>query len=143
MPLCFAYGSNMDRAAMGAHCPGAKALSLARLQSHRRTVMREGYLTLVRDPAQEVTGVLWEVPLADMAALDRYEGVRAGLYRKVRKIVIVPAGTRRALVYFGANAGPGVMRREYCAQVLAAALANGLPRADSAMIAALSNITER
>ena len=58
MPLCFAYGSNMDWGAMFARCPGAKALSLARLQSHRRAVMREGYLTLVRDPGQEVTDVL-------------------------------------------------------------------------------------
>ena len=78
-----------------------------------------------------------------MAALDRYEGVGAGLYRKVQQIVIAPAGARRALVYFGANAGPGVLRRDYCAQVLATALANRLPRADSAMIEALSSFTQK
>jgi gamma-glutamylcyclotransferase (GGCT)/AIG2-like uncharacterized protein YtfP len=143
VPLCFAYGSNMDRAAMLTRCPGAKAIGLARLPRHTRAVMREGYLTLLRDPAREVTGVLWDVPSADMAALDRYEGVGARLYRKVQQIVIGPAGARRALVYFGANTGPGVLRRDYCAQILAAAMANGLPRADSAMIEALSSFTHK
>ena len=138
MPLCFAYGSNMDQAAMAARCPGAKALGLARLPRHARTVMREGYLTLVRDPRRAVTGVLWDVPLSNMAALDRYEGVGDGLYRKVQQMVIGPAGARRALVYFGANAGPGQLRRDYHAHVLAAAQAWTLPRLDLAEIEALA-----
>jgi len=128
---------------MAARCPGAEALGLARLPRHARAVMREGYLTLVRDPAREVTGVLWDVPLADIAALDRYEGVGSGLYRKVQQMVIGLTGARRALVYFGANAGPGVMRRDYFEKVLAAALMNGLPGADLAMIEALKSSTRR
>ena len=138
MPLCFAYGSNMDQAMMAARCPGAQALGLARLPRHARAVMREGYLTLARDPRCDVTGILWDVPLSNMAALDRYEGVGEGLYRKVQQLVIGPSGARRALVYFGANAGPGVLRRDYHAQVLAAARACALPRADMASIEALA-----
>ena len=138
MPLCFAYGSNMDQAMMAARCPGAKALGVARLPRHARAVMREGYLTLVRDPRREVAGVLWDVPLSNMAALDRYEGVGEGLYRKVQQMVIGPSGARRALVYFGANAGPGLLRKDYHAQVLAAAQACALPRADVAEIEALA-----
>ena len=138
MPLCFAYGSNMDQAMMAARCPGAKALGLARLPRHARAVMREGYLTLARDPRCDVTGILWDVPLSNMAALDRYEGVGDGLYRKVQQMVIGPEGARRALVYFGANEGPGALRKDYHAQVLAAAHACALPRADMAEIAGMA-----
>ena len=45
--------------------------------------------------------------------------------------------------YFGANAGPGVMRRDYFEKVLAAALMNGLPGADLAMIEVLKSSTRR
>ena len=79
MPLCFAYGSNMDRDAMAARCPASRPIGLARLARHRPAMMREGYLTVTRDPRRDVHGLLWDVALADMAALDRYEGVSGGL----------------------------------------------------------------
>ena len=43
MPLCFAYGSNMDRAAMAVRCPASTPLGTARLARHRFIVTREGY----------------------------------------------------------------------------------------------------
>ena len=116
MPLCFSYGSNMDVAAMAARCPGAKPLGIARLPRHRLEAMREGWLTVARDPRQTVFGLLWDVPLSNMAALDRYEDIGSGLYRKAQQMVIGPNGARRALVYFGANAGPGVLKPDYLAR---------------------------
>ena len=53
MPLYFAYGSNMDAAAMAARCPGSRQLGCARLARHRLVVMAEGYLSLLRDPRHE------------------------------------------------------------------------------------------
>ena len=44
--------------------------------------MREGYASVVRDGRFTVWGVLWELALADVPALDRYEGVAGGLYVK-------------------------------------------------------------
>ena len=127
MPLVFAYGSNMDAAAMARRCPRAKPLGLARLVRHRLAVMREGWLTVVRDPHGSVHGVLWDLALSDMPGLDRYECLAQGLYVKSAQPVVTPAGAKRAVVYFGSNPGPGASTREYAAAVLAAARSSRLP----------------
>jgi hypothetical protein len=127
MPLYFAYGSNMDVGAMARRCPRSKALGLARLERHRLAVMREGWLTAVRDSASAVHGVLWDLALSDVAALDRYEGLSQGLYAKLTQPVIADRAPKRAIVYFGANAGPGAARPAYLAEVIAAARSWSLP----------------
>jgi gamma-glutamylcyclotransferase (GGCT)/AIG2-like uncharacterized protein YtfP len=121
MPLYFAYGSNMDAGAMARRCPRSKALGLARLERHRLALMREGWLTAVRAPTSAVHGVLWDLALSDIPALDRYEGVAQGLYVKLTQAVIAERGPKQAIVYFGVNSGPGVPRAAYIAEVLAAA----------------------
>jgi gamma-glutamylcyclotransferase (GGCT)/AIG2-like uncharacterized protein YtfP len=127
LPLYFAYGSNMNVDAMARRCPRSKALGLARLERRRLAVMREGWLTAVRDPRTAVHGVLWDLTLSDIAALDRYEGVPQGLYAKVTQAIIADRAPRQAIVYLGANAGPGAARPDYIAEVLAAARAWPLP----------------
>jgi hypothetical protein len=129
MPLYFAYGSNMDVEAMARRCPRAKPLGLARLARHRLAIMREGWLTAARDSKSDVHGVLWDVAFADMRALDQYEGLAGGLYAKAVQPVIGERGAKQALVYFGANSGPGVAAAEYIAGVLAAARHWRLPAA--------------
>src|SRR5690242_6863448 len=127
MPLYFAYGANMDVSAMARRCPRSRALSLARLERHRLQVMREGWLTAVRDSASTVHGLLWDLALADVAALDRFEGMGRGLYAKRIQPVVAEGRPRQAIVYFGANAGPGAARPVYLAEVLAAARSWPLP----------------
>jgi gamma-glutamylcyclotransferase (GGCT)/AIG2-like uncharacterized protein YtfP len=127
MPLYFAYGSNMDREAMARRCPRSSALGTARLARHRLAVMREGWLTAIRDPRSAVHGVLWRLALSDIPALDRYEGLPQSLYAKLIQPVLTQSGPKRALVYVGANAGPGAVRPEYLAQVIAAAYGWPLP----------------
>ena len=127
MPLYFAYGSNMDASAMARRCPRSKALGPARLLRHRLAVMREGWLTIARDPRSAVHGVLWELALADVPALDRYEGLARGLYVKLIQPVVAERGPRQAIVYFGANVGPGAARHDYIADVIAAARSWPLP----------------
>ena len=121
MPLYFAYGSNMDAGAMARRCPRSKALGLARLERHRLALMREGWLTAVRAPSSAVHGVLWDLALSDIPALDRYENLAQGLYAKLTQPVIAERGPKQAIVYFGVNSGPGVPRAAYIAEVLAAA----------------------
>src|SRR6202050_2137062 len=127
MPLTFAYGANMDVGAMALRCPRSRPLGTARLMRHRLGAMREGWLNVTRDPRSTAHGILWDVALADVAALARYEGVREGLYVKRLQAVVTGAGARRALVYFGANIGPGILRADYLAAVLAAARHWNLP----------------
>ena len=127
MPLYFAYGANMGKAAMAARCPRSQPLGTAALMRHRLAIMREGWLTVVRDPRARVHGVLWDLALPDLPALDRFEGVAEGLYVKAVQPVVGPSGAKRALIYLGTNAGPGRPRGDYLAEVLAAARDWALP----------------
>jgi hypothetical protein len=140
MPLYFAYGSNMDVNAMGRRCPRSKALGLARLERHRLAVMREGWLTALRNPSSAVHGVLWDLALSDIPALDRHESLSQGLYVKLTQAVIAGRGPKRAIVYIGANSGPGVLRPAYIAEVLAAARSWPLPAEG---VAALERLVQR
>jgi hypothetical protein len=130
----------MNVKAMAGRCPRSKPLGLARLERHRLAVMREGWLTALRDPSSAVHGVLWELALSDIAALDRYEGLPQGLYAKAVQAVVGERGPKRAIVYFGANAGPGALRPAYIADVLAAARSWPLPRAG---VEALESLARR
>jgi len=130
----------MDVEAMARRCPRSKALGLARLERHRLAVMREGWLTAVREPRSAVHGVLWDLALSDIAALDRYEGLSQGLYAKLTQPVIAERGPKQAIVYFGANAGPGAVRPDYIAEVLAAARSWPLPEEG---LAALERVAQR
>jgi AIG2-like family len=130
----------MDVDAMAHRCPRSKALGLARLERHRLAVMREGWLTAVREPRSAVHGVLWNLALSDIAALDRYEGLSQGLYAKLTQPVIAERGPKQAIVYFGANAGPGAVRPDYIAEVLAAARSWPLPEEG---LAALERVAQR
>jgi AIG2-like family len=117
----------MDVNAMGRRCPRSKALGLARLERHRLALMREGWLTAVRASSSAVHGVLWDLALSDIPALDRHESLSQGLYVKLTQSVIAERGPKQAIVYFGANSGPGVPRQAYIAEVLAAARSWRLP----------------
>ena len=128
MPLYFAYGANMDVAAMARRCPSSRPIGLARLPRHRWIISADGYATVLRDPRREVVGLLWDLALSDAPALDRFEDVPR-LYRKVTQPVIAAAGIRRALVYLGRSAEPGRPRPGYLEDVLRAAEAAGLPKA--------------
>lgn len=139
MTLYFAYGANMDVAAMKTRAPTAKPLGLARLPRHRFIIMPEGYASVVRDARFAVHGMLWEVSLADIRALDRFEGVDKGLYTKLNQPVVVASGAKRALVYIGQGKAGGKPRPGYLEDVLAAGREIGLPAAylkEIAMLAA-------
>jgi hypothetical protein len=138
LPLTFAYGANMDVAGMASRCPRSKPLGVARLMRHRLVAMREGWLSVVRDPRGIVHGVLWDIAPADVAALDRFEAVGKGLYVKRLQAVVAQGGAKRALVYFGANSGPGVLRADYAGDVIAAAQYWNLPADTLAALAALT-----
>ncbi|MCX7325824.1 MAG: gamma-glutamylcyclotransferase [Hyphomicrobiales bacterium] len=132
MPLYFAYGANMDVAAMAGRCPGSKPLGLARLPRHRFIITRDGYASVIRDPRASVHGVLWDLALSDVRVLDRFEEVDRGLYAKITQPVIAEGGPRRALVYVGASAEIGAPRPGYLESVLDSALSWGLPEAYTA-----------
>ena len=136
MPLYFAYGSNMDAAAMARRCPASRPLGLARLARHRFAILQAGYATVERDPRSTVHGVLYDLALADVPALDRYEDVARGLYRKVMQPVLRKGGGPvQALVYIGVGPSGGEPRPGYMEGVIAAAESASLPVAYLAFLA--------
>ena len=130
MPLYFAYGSNMDVEAMRARCPRSTPLGAARLARHRFFIMQGGYASVMADPRRQVCGVLWDLALGDVRALDAYEDVKGGLYRKITQPVLRGQGaSARALVYVGASVQSAPPLPGYMESVLAAARPWNFPEA--------------
>lgn len=125
--LHFAYGSNMDRAAMLRRCPGARPIGPARLDAWRFLVTRDGYASIAPAPGEVVHGVLWRLGPRDLAALNAYESLDSGLYRR-RMLAVRRDGRRlQALVYVARERGAGRPRPGYQDVVVAAARAWSLP----------------
>jgi hypothetical protein len=129
MPLYFAYGSNMDEAAMSARAPKARPKGIARLARHRFILMSSGFASVQRDPRCEVFGLLFDLALSDVALLDHYEEVGRGMYAKVLQPVVRFGGAAvRALIYVGVEpAIGGPAPPGYMDDIVAAARAAGLP----------------
>jgi len=88
MTSYFAYGSNMDMAQMRHRCPSAMLISRrAVLDDHSYCIDRRGFASIKPDRDSVVYGCLWELTEACEASLDRYEGVRHGMYQRERVLI--------------------------------------------------------
>jgi hypothetical protein len=125
--LHFAYGSNMSRALMRPRCPGAREIGPAVLDEFRVIISTDGYATVVRAPGERVHGVLWRLGTRDLAALNGYERIDAGLFRAETMAVRCGARCVAALVYVGRSRKPGRPRPGYLDLVVDAAVDVGLP----------------
>ena len=117
----------MDRAAMLQRCPASKPVGIGRLMRHRFIIFDEGYASVMRDPQRAVWGMVWDLALADVPALDRYESLSTGLYTKVIQPIVTEHGLRRAVVYIGRSTKPGTPLPGYMEGVVEAAKHAGLP----------------
>lgn len=90
--LYFAYGSNLDHDQMAWRCPTAAPIGSAVLEGWSFRIGARGYATV--SPSFEhdahVWGGLWSLTDADLASLDRYEGVSGGLYRREVLTLLAP-----------------------------------------------------
>lgn len=121
MTVYFAYGSNMSRAGMKARCPGARAIGTGVLRSFRFIIMTNGYASVMRATDAIVHGVVWRITPRDLAALNAYENLDSGLYRRAMLPVATAAGTVSALVYLGCEEKEGRPRPGYMSLVIEAA----------------------
>ena len=137
--LYFAYGSNMDEAAMRTRWPRARVLGTARLARHRFALMGNGFASVRPDPEAEVHGVLYDLAGSDVAPLDDYEDVAGGLYVKAMLPVIRGDGSvQDALVYLGTDTTAGrAIDVGYMEGIATAAHAFALPDAYVAALRAL------
>jgi len=129
MTLYFAYGSNMNRAAMGQRCPGARAVGPATLASHRFFVGIDGWGSVMPSAGDAVHGVLWRLTTRDLAALHAYELLHQGLY-DVRRLPVRSGGSCvRAMIYRLRRRSPGRPKPGYVEMIAASARTWKLPEA--------------
>lgn len=78
--LYIAYGSNLHKGQMRRRCPDAVAVGAA-IIPNTRLVFR-GVADIEPAPGESCHVGIWHISREDEKALDRYEGVSTGLYRK-------------------------------------------------------------
>jgi gamma-glutamylcyclotransferase (GGCT)/AIG2-like uncharacterized protein YtfP len=127
MTLHFAYGSNMSRRQMAARCPTAVPLGTAELSGWRYVIMLDGYASIVPTAGGVVHGAVWRLTPRDLAALNAYESLDSGLYRRRTLTVRRDSRSAQALVYVGRDGGPGRPQSGYHAAVVEAARTWGFP----------------
>lgn len=126
MTLYFAYGANMERDAMRLRCPAAAPLGIATLRGWRYLIA-QGYGSIVPAAGARVHGVLWRLTPRDYAALNAFEALDSGLYRRALLTVEGPHGPRRALAYLGRRCGGRRAMPGYQERLVAAATDWQLP----------------
>ena len=134
---------------MKRRCPSSRAVGRAALPGHRLVfpVRSSGDwgggvagIEPCDAPAAAVHGVVFEVDGRDLAALDRYEAVAAGMYRREQVTVRLEDGEATgAWTYYASPdpAGPSAPTRRYLDAILAGARHHGLPEAYVETIAAV------
>ena len=127
MTLYFAYGSNMQRAAMARRCPSARMAGPAVLAGYEFFVGLDGWGSVKPHPGATVHGVLWRLTPRDIAALHAYELLHKGLY-DVRHLP-VRLGSRQvaAMIYLLRRRVPGRPKPGYVEMIAAAARGWRLP----------------
>ena len=137
--ICFAFGSNMHTGRMADRCPTASVLGRGSVEGWTVRIDARGVATIDHAPGATVHGVLWTLEPEDERALDRYEGVRGGYYRRHTLTVHGPTGPTDALVYIGADLDVGPPRPGYLEIILDGAKAAGLPAAYIRHLATLAD----
>jgi gamma-glutamylcyclotransferase len=90
MTLIFAYGSNMDWGQMRERCPSAEFVGVAKLTNHHLAFTRKsknrgcGVSDVLPVEGQDVWGVVYQIPEAEMSRLDSKEGINSKSY--VRRV---------------------------------------------------------
>ncbi|MGH2829032.1 MAG: gamma-glutamylcyclotransferase family protein [Actinomycetota bacterium] len=129
--LYFAYGANMNPAAMRAMSPGARSAGTARLSQHRVAFVRDRYgfasgvATVVADRSEQVWGILWSLGDDDLPALDVWEAHPIA-YRRAGVTLFAPEPVR-AWAYVATSTAPRAPSREYLRGILRGAEAFALP----------------
>jgi len=137
MPAYFAYGSNMKLEWMEERCPDSRPLRIATLHDYLLSFRYPstswpggGACDIISRKGSLVWGVLFEVSEADLQALDDYEDVAQGGYRRLPVAVNSEGFLHNAISYEVVEKLPQNLRptEGYLDLVIAGAEQNGLPR---------------
>lgn len=129
MPTYFAYGSNMNPERMAERCPEAAPVGIGWLAKHAVAINERGVATMTPRDFGIVEGVLWSVTDDCLEALDRYEGVAGGYYRREPVTVQTTTGDVDAVTYVADLQSRAQPRPGYLEKILEGAEHFGLGRA--------------
>jgi gamma-glutamylcyclotransferase (GGCT)/AIG2-like uncharacterized protein YtfP len=133
MALYAAYASNLHPDLMARRAPHSPLRGTGWLVGWRLTFGAESrgwdgaLATVVEDSDSQVFVALWEMADADVAALDDWEGVGMGLYRKVHLRVATLDGEQVAWLYVLDDYEGGLPSALYVGMIADAAEAAGAP----------------
>ncbi len=128
MTIYFAYGANMDPVHMAQCCPGAVQLGVAELREHRFGIAAGGFGTVGPAEGSTVHGVLWRLTPADLAALDRFEGVAQNFYQRRSALVHSSDGrVVEAMIYQPTDNSPGAAAPGYIERIVEVAESLNFP----------------
>src|ERR1041385_6413521 len=117
----FAYGSNLNRAAIKRRCPQARAIGPATLDGYQFFVGIDGWGSVAPSGGAQVHGVLWDLTPRCVAALHAYELLHAGLYDVRHLPVRIGARRMPAMVYLLRRRKAGQAKPGYVEMIAAAA----------------------
>ena len=132
MPLYFAYGSNLLSHRLIARCPSARAMGPGRLRQRRLTFSKYSFIdgsgkATLQPGSEDAHGVLYRLTTADLAVLDRIEGVGKG-YDRLTVEIESDRQTLAAETYLATAPVDGQAPFDwYLALILAGMLEHGLP----------------
>jgi gamma-glutamylcyclotransferase (GGCT)/AIG2-like uncharacterized protein YtfP len=126
----FAYGSNMVSSQMAIRCPNASVVGVGCLHGYAFQINSRGVATVIPDITKQVYGLLWDIPPQEMLTLDRYEGVKVGLYQRTTVTVELSSEHQvEVLTYIATDHAIGSPRPYYMESIVAAAKQYRLPPA--------------
>lgn len=102
-------------------------MGVAVLPDYQVLINAQGVGTVIPAKGKSVFGLLWRLSDKNVEALDAYEGVASGDYRREQVTVDTEGAQIEALVYVATNVTPGKPRPGYLEVVLKAAAEAGLP----------------
>ena len=136
--LYFIYGTNMNPAQMVPRCGKQEAVAVARLSGHRlaffghSTMWDSGEATVVRQPSEEVWGVVFKLSFSAANSLDSWQGVRidgTGTYFLYPSVVVDAKGVSYPVQFYRKDycGEPQKPSEAYLAHIVEGAVAHGLP----------------
>jgi gamma-glutamylcyclotransferase (GGCT)/AIG2-like uncharacterized protein YtfP len=138
--LYAAYGSNLDPHRMAERAPASPVFGTGWLRGWRLTFAGEelgvggSMCTVVEDERESVFVMLYDVPPIDEQALDEWEDVDLGLWRKVRVRVDTLDGDPLAWLYVLDAYEGGLPSTEHVSLIAGAAQRAGAPADYVAML---------
>ena len=118
----------MDASHMAECCPGAQRLGAGALPGHAFAIAAQGFGRAAPAAGEDLPGVLWELTEADVLALDRFEGVPDGMYRRdIAEVRDADGRLRRAMLYQPTDPAPGRPRPGYLERIIAVGQTLDLP----------------